>query len=321
MRLLILMIILLPVAVVHAQNELMVAAKSGVYVRDSAATGSKALCSVAFGEMVTILGSSSQKVVVDGMNGYWYKVKRNSCTGYVFNAYLTQIQKRDKRFPDHYPQFLHLGVNCGESRYFDKDLFWYSVVDHEDSYELLRDTVVFSVSPENRGGDMYDHYLNISVTRAGKPLFLIGLPDSIPDQQIKKPRIKDYTLFPGQSYFISSAKFVQYHIAAYGNVKDPENSHSIPPFMNLQDYKLKIIKQASKQFESQDIWSDVDEPRINEAMPGLVFVGDLNNDTVPDIILTHNPDYRYGSTYLFMSGFNNSQILQKVAQNNWETCY
>lgn len=79
-----------------AQSESMVVVKSGVFIRDSTTINSNAVGSVKFGEMVAVLNEPSAKDVVNGMKGNWVKIKYNTYTGYVFDAYLGNFIKRDK---------------------------------------------------------------------------------------------------------------------------------------------------------------------------------------------------------------------------------
>ena len=303
-------------------DKLMVASPSGVFIRDTSSLISNKICSIQFGEMVTLLGRTFERDTVNGMIGEWWKIKYNSCTGYVFNNYLANIHKENPRF-NHLPQIFKLTVACGESRYFNSDYYWYGVFSKDESWSISSVKVKFSVNKENYSDEMYDQYLKISIDKGDDPLFLIGFPDSLGHLSTKKRSLKKGILFPGQAFGVGYKDQTSYYLAAYGATSPLKKGQSYQlPYSGMKNYELKIIgTHRDSVSEFQDIWLDVKERVINESMPYIMFAGDLNNDSIPDIILSHSPDYRWATTYLFMSGYDKNKIITKVGEYKWETCY
>ena len=101
-------------------QEYMVTVRSGVFIRDSSGVQSKAVGSVKYKEVIQVIDRPFRTDFVNGIQGEWLKVKYGSHTGYIFDAYLGDYRKRDKSFPDHYPQYLNVKGSCGEEQYFKR---------------------------------------------------------------------------------------------------------------------------------------------------------------------------------------------------------
>jgi hypothetical protein len=188
--------------------------------------------------------------------------------------------------------------------------------------------VEFSVKSENWQDIMYDKYLRISVNNTQKPLFLIGMPDSIPNYTYNKSEFaarqwhlkggyREYQIFPGQSFDVSctTARPVDsYSLSAYGNVVDTGG------MMDIKDYKIRFSQTKDGKTIRKDLLEDLEKP-IYEGLPHIKFMGDLNYDNIPDILFSHITGNASADTYLFMSGYSKNQILTKVVRNSWGNCY
>ncbi|HYG00802.1 MAG TPA: SH3 domain-containing protein [Chryseosolibacter sp.] len=320
--------LLLQCLICAAQYESMVVVKSGISIREEPTLNSNKVASVKFGEMVEVLNQNEQKDTVDGMNGNWVRIAYDQYVGYVFDAYLGRFAKHDKNFPENYPQFFKLDAICGEERFFNNDFFWYGVFERGDEFKVLPVHIEFSVHSKNWKDELYDQYLKVSIDRIERPLFLIGFPDSIPSYTFPKVdfmRNQQRHVYPGQHFTIThySAKGVGlYYLASYGEVKDTQPANNfLPPFMTAKNYKIKLIHAGNGVVHSKDILEDIQGPIINESMPSIQFIGDLNYDGVPDILLFVMPRHSSASTYLFMSGYSKDEIITKVAHNTWESCH
>jgi hypothetical protein len=315
----------------------MVVARSGIFIRDSTTINSKSLCSVKFGEMVQLMYEVKTEDTVDGMKGNWIKVKYNMCTGYVFDNYLGNFIKQDEKFPKNYPQYFKLNPSCGDEQYFNSDFYWYGVFDTGEKFSISLVTVEFSVKKENWTNKEEDSYLKVDITNAKKPIFIIGFPEAHPNYEIGKTEfmtsqslLKDtcnaYQIYPGQRFNISNASANpadSYYLGSYGNVVDENKalstSHPIPPY--IKDYKIKIFQTKNGKIKAKDLLEDVEKPVIHENLPSIKFIGDLNYDSVPDILFSYLTGYSSSNTYLFMSGYSENEILTKVVLNRWGGCY
>lgn len=304
-----------------AQTELMVVVKSGIVIRESATIKSKPIGSIKFGEMVDLLYEAGIADTVNEMPGKWVKVKHGKHSGYIFDQYLGNFEKHNKNFPKNFPQYFDLHANCGEQQYFNSDFYWYGVFENKsmDNLKVSRVMLDFSVKKENWRDEMYDQYLKISVQSSDEPLFLIGLPDSIPDYEIQKSEIMTRKLdeiYPGQSLFISSylKPEVSYSLVSFG--------HYIEWNSGIKDYKIEILKlkYPNIKIKSQNILANIENP-IYEGLPKIKFVGDLNHDFTPDIIISHNTGHSSANTYLLMSGYSQNDLVSIVALNKWGGCY
>ena len=82
------------VVIATAQEELYVAAESGLSLRDQPDVGAKMLTKLAYGEVIGVLEETDKNLVVlDGgkkVSGKWIKVETANHIGYVFNGYLSE---------------------------------------------------------------------------------------------------------------------------------------------------------------------------------------------------------------------------------------
>ncbi|MFZ6009693.1 MAG: SH3 domain-containing protein [Bacteroidota bacterium] len=324
-----------------AQTEMMVVAKSGIAIRESATTKAKSVGSVKFGEMVLLIDHQEPSTpdTVDGMTGEWFKAKYNGVTGYVFDAYLGNFRKQDKKFPKNYPQYFTLSAVCGEDQYFNSDFYWYGVFDMGDKFKVSRVKVEFSVKKENWSDKMYDKYLRIGIDNPNKPIFLVGLPDSLPDYEFEpceftrsqshlKEYSRDYGIYPGQHFYIGNTTAQPkhaYYLEAYGNVSQESGSSAtdfVQPVFRIKDYKIRMVQVKDQQLKiTKDLTEDLEKPVIYEGLPQIKFIGDLNYDGVPDILLAHSTSHASAGTSLFISGYDINELLTNVAFNKWGACY
>lgn len=91
--------------------------------------------------------------------------------------------------------------------------------------------------------------------------------------------------------------------------------------LTIKDYKINLVHFKNRVVKTKEILKDVEHPVVYESMPNIDFVGDLNFDSVPDIIFSYMTGHSSANTYLFMSGYSNDEILTKVGRNRWEGCY
>lgn len=65
-------------------------AKSGLNLRATASTTGKVLTTIAYGEEVTVTNAYvGESITLDGMNGFWSKVRYKGQEGYLVNLYLS----------------------------------------------------------------------------------------------------------------------------------------------------------------------------------------------------------------------------------------
>jgi Bacterial SH3 domain len=70
------------------------AAKTGLSLRESAASNSKVLQKINYGEKVEIVEDTAtpQKIITEGFEGFWRKIKYKNQVGYVVSSYLFPVQ-------------------------------------------------------------------------------------------------------------------------------------------------------------------------------------------------------------------------------------
>jgi hypothetical protein len=178
--------------------------------------------------------------------------------------------------------------------------------------------------------------LRISVRNSNKPKFLVGLPDSVPNYSfdISALAVRDayhqrscrhYHIYPGEHFDITSTSANPdgtYYLQAFGNVVETKGAASlVSPFVYIKDYSIRIVQIKKDIARFKHVLEDVGKDLYFEHMLDIKFVGDLNYDSVPDILFTHVSRHSAADTYLFMSGYSEKELLTKVAINSWYNCY
>lgn len=78
---------------------------------------------------------------------------------------------------------------------------------------------------------------------------------------------------------------------------------------NIKNYKLFLKSEKNGKFISQLICS---QPFLDGNMPSLVFIGDIDNDQRPDLIINNSHHYNVGRLTLYLSSFAEKRDLVKV---------
>ena len=135
-------------------------------------------------------------------------------------------------------------------------------------------------------------------------------------------------LYPGQSFLVSGSGGQgeeSYYLTCSGKVEGIQytepSQECEQPLVSISDYEVHLVNLKNGITKSKNLMQDV-EP-LSFARDGLVyvhFVGDLNNDSIPDIIFQYSTGPWSSNKYMFMSGFSGSEIVTKVAFNRWRSC-
>ena len=86
-----LLILLIPVFGFSQQSGSMyVAARTGLSIREKPQAEAKVLDKIPYGTKIVLIPSDQEMntIIVEGMKGYWQKVKYNNKTGYIIDSYL-----------------------------------------------------------------------------------------------------------------------------------------------------------------------------------------------------------------------------------------
>lgn len=196
--------------------------------------------------------------------------------------------------------------------YFNHNLNWYSVLEHDGYFEREKVELKISIEPaEEWECDQNKIYFTTNISE--KSFFIYGTVKELPDKMIQgNPNIirmfdENLHFYPGESLSIGYHENFSYYLNATGCVDTNFVNHC----SNIKDYKLRISMGKKKAFLHQDLLSSLKfKGECN--MPTVKFVGDLDGDMIPDIML--NVKSFYSGYILFLSSYRKDQeILRKVA--------
>jgi hypothetical protein len=297
----------------------------GIFIREKPTIKSKIICSIPFGEKVSLCidifenydtaefkqdwRRYSGSVVVG-----WSLIQYGKFIGYAFNGYLTRsvISKFDES--NSKIQLLFEGNFCIGKLVFNPVLYWYAYyLNSDENYQYGRlkpvNIKITTFKTEDDAGN-----ISISTNIPEESLFLIGL-----DKQISKPYSDQFKksfwseskiVYPGQSIEVCS-RAVLY---ALGCANEFRNIHE----SNIKDYQL-YVKNADK---TQNLTKDIDFS-LESGLKILKWYGDINGDNSPEVIfLTFS---NVDASYLFYMGseyFNDkNSVMRKVAKFGAGNCY
>lgn len=308
----------------------MVLDSDGVTMRAGPGTNFPAVKAVPFGEMLRQpqQRKNGKQETLEGMAGTWRYLKHEAHEGFVFDAYISPLaQPQSLNYQKGEPQFFDMALPCGSYLFYNKELKWYAVVENEYNqtkldivpvemdFQISSDAgVVLEAEPE-----LYiSPYLNIELNVDVKPKFLVGLPKRVPKHSIAKGQVPvksvsnevlNRPLLPGDVIQLG----LSYKLYCFGSFND-SNTNDIDSEGNviINDYSVKIASDKTGEIVYQEL--DIGPTDI------ITFIGDLNYDSVMDIIVETRPGWSETYTKLFMSGYG-VETYREVAGNYWGGCH
>ncbi|MCB0515666.1 MAG: SH3 domain-containing protein [Chitinophagales bacterium] len=301
----------------------MVISQNGVCMRAEPDIQSTIITKIGFGEYVRLLKQNYSFEVVDSVKGEWLLCKYLNKEGYIFSPYISsKIIKSNPKFPQQYPLLIISenyidDFNCTDYIYYDPFLYWYGVF-YENKEIILRKITV-NLDYEN----VYEGHkvLTFKPSMNENKLFFIGFHSPIEEHTITtyvnfiEKEIK--RIFPGQKYDIFYSKKTQetYSLNATGMVEEDFIGYC----NTIKNYKLRFSAEKNREYRHQNLLAELDF--LGECYPELYFVGDIDADEIPDIILQASSSSQ--SHYsLFLSSYGSEQkLLEKVATSDFGNCF
>jgi hypothetical protein len=279
-----------------------VTAKSGVNLRDASSTTSNKILNIPYNSRITIVSyDTSHSAIIEDVKGYWMHAQYNEKEGYIFSGFL-EIQ------------------NCLDGIFFtviadsilvDNDIFTTSCAPYLGFYELKSDQfeTEFIIKPVKMVSvDAPDYYRsNILKIADGqpKPIFMFsGLP--INKTTIKGRLLNDNMLFPSEILFIGHDKTSDF--VAYAKGKGIENNNKFRPniFSEIEKYQVWIrkidkVNYGFVDYLTQEMTLKGVDPYGYEGGVRFYWIGDLNDDNIPDIIYKESTHYAGWNCVLLLS--------------------
>lgn len=307
----------------------MVIDSDGVLMREGPGTEHAVVKGIPFGEMLrrTEKAIHGKMDTISRLPGMWRYLKYESYEGFVFDAYISSnAQVYNLNYPKDYPQFTYDKLGCGSYLFFNKDLNWHAVVKNRRDYKFdmipvsINFQVEYAPDIELEASPEYyvSPYLNISLDTALDVQFLVGLPKGeIRQSDIYKARLpvqgmaqstQGRPMLPGDVIELGQ----DYKLYCFGEVTEPREENSIRYIQRFGHYSIKAGKGKKGEYTFQKLDIGPDEV--------ITFVGDLNNDSINDIIVSTSPNWSETYTKLFMSGYG-VETYREVAANYWGGCH
>ena len=190
--------------------------------------------------------------------------------------------------PHEYEKFTYLGLFKNEESYFLKP----TRIKVETSYDKCSGDSIFETK----------------AVSSGECLFLLwGLPQ-YSSNAIQTHYIADHRRFvpPNKNYIFS---FSKEHYAFRGYGESVGNS--------VNNYKLKLINETLNREQIL-----IDEEYLDDSKVDILFIGDLDGDDKPDIIINAPPSKDTRNVMLFLSSYaEKGELVHCVSQQfDWFDC-
>ncbi len=262
-----------------------ITAKSGLVLRSKPSTNSEKITVIPYGEKVTVGYNYEleESVIIEGRKGVWVKTYYQGHKGFVFDGFLNKT-----------PEYILL------------------LQDYPIEWEKQTSTVPVAltpVMPELQRWDIYDieevpmlenKWIVNGTEQTSKmpdyksfravPFFITGLPTGKRRVRAICSQRKESPVYPGQQEtFIDGNK--NYIIYATGTVKPHQHDpNHLYDFYRLLDYKLFLmLKDDEDKEQTQILYQGKNIPSSMEGnldISSLHWVGDLDDDKIPDIIIS-----------------------------------
>ncbi len=143
----------------------------------------------------------------------------------------------------------------------------------------------------------------VSVRSPIEPIFLVQSLGMLKSGTVKTLFSEQTILAPGKSLSFTFDNKAEYYLTAFG-----EGSIDSTGFTSLQNYTVELSRgQLSQVILSYS--------STNDAVPSLLWAGDLDRDGKLDLLVNATPHYVvYSASTLFLSSMaEDGKLLQKVA--------
>lgn len=303
-----------------------VVSKTGVFLRENPSQNSKALTSILFLEKVTLIPNDEAPIreTIGGFESTWFKVKYHNKIGYIFGKFLSnRVFRYNPKFPKNFPQLFYqisneqqvenYIENCADAFYFNPDLNWHGLYQSDKKWTLKKVAIQYEYIKN------FDQIF-VKTNQSKQSRLLIGMPKTYLDTTshqyinfVPEHKFHNYSshyFYPGQSMDLGN-----YRLSATGRVEsDAFDSYCT----QIMDYQLRISKNLqsnntySKNWKHQNLLQNLEF--LGECdKTEVLFVGDLDRDGIPDIILSASSNSQHRVTLFLSSLASNNQILERVA--------
>jgi hypothetical protein len=192
----------------------------------------------------------------------------------------------------------------------DLDSEWWGLFDKGEGKWRLEKTKIQSIAVHNPMVDEEGEMSSFEITTSKKEAYLLlwSNLDFLAERDVEQIKIEKNEIYPGEDIEFQFHR-ADYRIYAFG--EDGE-------FGDIKNYELRISKNAGQHEPDQLI---TDHQYFDGTMLSILFVGDIDGDKIPDMIIEDSHKYSYSKPVLFLSRpTSESRIFIKIGERSFYSC-
>jgi len=291
-----------------------VISKNGLNVRTEPDINSKTIMSIPYWENVKVCQEKYSTDTINDIVGNWLKIADEDISGFVFNGFLIDadtilLKNKDIRI-------LVENIFCAPPN-FDPKLNWYGLYEHGKIDTLIKVDVTIRRITINEEGKLENNDIIIETNNNKQAILLIGTKDTLTEKIAfwnNKVVHKSDFLYPGEIFRIQGYHRT-FELNAIGTVKD-----NIDCYKKFADYRLLLSERIGKSYPTQDLMKDITYRGECTSLE-LKWCGKIDNDNIPDLILTTGSTQMI-TIYLFLSSkAKKNDFIKKVDEWTIGSCY
>jgi len=187
---------------------------------------------------------------------------------------------------------------------------WWGLFNKGEGEWRLEKTIVKATPAHNPMIDQEGEAstFDISVSNENPCLLLWSDIDFLFEHDIEEIEIESKKLMPEETVAFTYYS-VQYELFAYGEEGE---------YGNIENYTLSITRNDGGYNSAQSIAS---HDFFDDTMVEILFIGDIDGDDIPDLIIDDSHKYSYSKPVLFLSRLGNeAKIFVKVGERAFYSC-
>ncbi len=314
---------------VPTQKEIqkIVTAKRGLNYRDK--PKGKSIGKFKNNTEVTVIAFTgvTQEITDDGkkITGEWVGVKLKNKTVYVFDAFLKEPEKKiiEPYSTNPIDEAILQGYIISPGSYHSDEIP--DKITTKDWLGIFNENGIYSI--EKTGINISKHHdpivdhedkktgKEIKATNAKNCFLLINNISYLTERNIDTVLTKPLKVYPTKSYIF---KFNNIDYTLLAEAKNKQVTNNDGSYVDFQDYKLFLEKNENGIKTTQLLLL---EKLFNDKMTEILFIGDIDGDTIPDLLINTSNHYNsYVPTLYLSKEANENKILKIVSLHKSVGC-
>lgn len=290
--------------------------ESGLNLRKGPSLNSQKILSIPKGAEIQLCQRYTHPETIDGLEGSWFKSLYKDKVGYLFSAYIDILKCHKNGISlvvsndgsvDNFPLIIrcenYLGVYESKSN---------SPNAYKKKFDVKKIDLIDTTF------NYHKMYFGAPSNIDDKPLFYLSGINIRKDKVEGRLLNKRYFPFESENIWLIQSKdkpTVVYHVYAKGTGIENESSTAINKYSGIKDYQVWLRISDGIEFNTDLLLFKGDIGEWGGSYDGgawIYWIGDLNEDNIPDIIYKTSKTYKGWRYKLLLSDPSEKEIKYKT---------